>query len=45
MPFIDGKYYMNPAYGRAVQRGRAAEAASEHDELGQPGSRSTDAMS
>jgi hypothetical protein len=35
MPFIDDKYYMNPAYGRAVQRARAAEAASEHDESGQ----------
>ena len=35
MPFSDGKHYMNPAYGRAVQRSRAAEAASEHDELGQ----------
>ena len=29
MPFIDGRYYMNPAYGRALQRARAAEAARD----------------
>ena len=24
VPFINGKYYMNPAYGRAMERARAA---------------------
>lgn len=27
MPFINGRYYINPAYGRALERNRAAEAA------------------
>ena len=35
MPFIDGRYYMNPAYGRALQRARAAEAASQLHETDQ----------
>ena len=26
MPFIIGRFYMNPAYGRALERARAAEA-------------------
>lgn len=28
MPFIDGKFHANPAYGRAVEGARPAEAAS-----------------
>lgn len=24
MPFIKGKFYMNPAYGRAIERARSA---------------------
>jgi rare lipoprotein A (peptidoglycan hydrolase) len=28
MPFINGKFYMNPAYGRAIENARADEAAS-----------------
>jgi hypothetical protein len=24
MPFINGKFYMNPAYGRAIERARRA---------------------
>jgi hypothetical protein len=32
MPSINGKFYMNPAYGRAVERPRAKEAApSQHE--------------
>jgi hypothetical protein len=32
MPFINGKFYMNPAYGRAVEDARAMEStASEAD--------------
>jgi hypothetical protein len=27
MPFINGRYYINPVYGRAVEHARAAEAA------------------
>ncbi len=30
MPFINGKYYMNPAYGRAVEAARVFEYASHH---------------
>ena len=25
MPFINGRFYMNPAYGRALERARADE--------------------
>jgi soluble lytic murein transglycosylase-like protein len=32
MPFIGGKFYMNPAYGRAVEGARGVKAASEHHE-------------
>lgn len=28
MPFINGKFYMNPAYGRALENARASEATS-----------------
>ena len=28
MPFISGKFYMNPAYGQAVENARAAEGTS-----------------
>ena len=28
MPFINGRFYMNPAYGRALEQARAAETAS-----------------
>jgi len=31
MPFIDGRFYMNPAYGRAVERVRAASDQHELD--------------
>lgn len=30
MPFIGGRFYINPAHGRALERARAAEGASEH---------------
>jgi len=30
MPFVNGKFYMNPAYGQAAERARAAHAASDH---------------
>jgi len=35
MPFVNGKFYMNPAYGRAIERARDAaqnssEASGEH---------------
>lgn len=34
MPFINGRYYMNPTYGAAVERARAAGAlASESDDV------------
>lgn len=29
MPFINGRYYMNPFYGRALEAGRMAEEAKE----------------
>lgn len=29
MPFINGRYYMNPAFGRAVEAARVAESAHE----------------
>jgi GH24 family phage-related lysozyme (muramidase) len=35
MPFISGRFYANPAYGRAVEAARAAEAASQHHERDQ----------
>jgi hypothetical protein len=35
MPFIDGKFYMNPAYGRAIERARAGEEASRHNDSSQ----------
>jgi hypothetical protein len=28
MPFINGKFYLNPAYGRALEKARAGEATS-----------------
>ena len=32
MPFVNGRFYINPAYGRALEAARAAEAASQrHD--------------
>jgi rare lipoprotein A (peptidoglycan hydrolase) len=34
MPFINGKFYMNPAYGRAVERARDAEGGLPEDEGG-----------
>jgi hypothetical protein len=30
MPFIGDKFYINPAYGRAVERAREAESVSQH---------------
>jgi len=35
VPYINGRFYMNPAYGSAVEHVRAAEAASTHDKSGQ----------
>ena len=32
MPFINGRFYINPAYGRVLERARAAEADSRHAE-------------
>lgn len=29
MPFINGKFYINPAHGRALEHARAADAGSE----------------
>lgn len=26
MPFVNGKFYMNPAYGRAIENARASES-------------------
>ena len=37
MPFINGKFYMNPAYGRALEDARASEEASRHSDSGQRG--------
>lgn len=34
MPFINGKFYANPAYGRALERARQVEAQSEATGLG-----------
>ena len=31
MPFIDGKFYANPAYGRALESARAAEPGKDAD--------------
>lgn len=41
MPLINGRFYANPAYGRALERARAAEAESEAKRLGHdyPGDR------
>jgi hypothetical protein len=33
MPFIKGRYYLNPSYGRAVERARARTLAGEQPEL------------
>ena len=30
MPWINGRFYMNPAHGRAVELARAAETAAQH---------------
>ena len=32
MPFINGRFYINPAYGRALEAARTAEAASQRHE-------------
>jgi len=32
MPFINGRFYMNPAYGQAVENARAAEGTSNQHE-------------
>jgi len=32
MPFINGRFYINPAYGRAVEHARAVGAAPREDE-------------
>lgn len=31
MPFINGRFYINPAHGRALEQARAAEAASNQN--------------
>ncbi|HEV2489514.1 MAG TPA: hypothetical protein VGT03_06885 [Candidatus Acidoferrales bacterium] len=33
MPFINGKFYANPAYGRALERGRHTEVSERQDAL------------
>jgi rare lipoprotein A (peptidoglycan hydrolase) len=38
MPFINGRFYMNPAYGRALEDARANEAASSQQDLQQQAS-------
>lgn len=45
MPFINGRFYANPAYGRVLERARQAGAESEatrlgHDDPGDVGSES-----
>lgn len=30
MPFVNGRFYMNPAHGRAVERARIAQTTSDH---------------
>jgi hypothetical protein len=37
MPLINGKFYMNPAYGRALEDARAGEEASPHNGSSQQG--------
>lgn len=32
MPFINGRFYMSPAYGRAIEKAREAEAPSQSDD-------------
>lgn len=32
MPFVNGKFYINPAYGRAIENARAAEELSHREE-------------
>ncbi len=37
MPFVNGRFYINPAHGRALERARLAEAerdAQQQDEAG-----------
>jgi hypothetical protein len=34
MPFINGRFHINPAYGRAIERARAAESDADHPEFG-----------
>jgi hypothetical protein len=43
MPFINGSYYMNPAYGRAVERARADEVppANQKEQRGPEGQNRT----
>jgi hypothetical protein len=36
MPFINGRFYMNPAYGQAVENARAAEGTSNQHEPQDP---------
>src|SRR5208282_5013185 len=31
MPFINGRFYMNPAYGRAVEHARSTRVESDHE--------------
>lgn len=35
MPFINGRFYANPAHGRAIEAPRTADAASQHSGPGQ----------
>lgn len=32
MPFVNGKYYMNPAYGRGVENARESKSVEDHDD-------------
>lgn len=35
MPFVSGRFYVNPVYGRALEAARAADAALQHHESDQ----------
>jgi len=37
VPFVKGRFYMNPAYGRAVERARSAEGSPDQPAQQRPG--------
>ena len=37
MPFVNGRFYMNPAYGRAVEHARSAEGSPDQPAPQRPG--------